>query len=157
MSRAKLGARCPSYSDVILPMQDPYMTQIVDGRKNYEFRKYRLRPSVKRIWFYRTAPHSSITHVCETLSARTRHPGDPPLEENGLGNAEFNNRHKDWDGYDFAYKMVTVCELRQPITLKEMKEKHGFKLAPRGLVYLPKSISDSVDLNQQNLLLDRRN
>jgi hypothetical protein len=35
---------------------------------------------------------------------------------------------KDWDGYDFAYKMVTVCELRQPITLKEMKEKHGFKL-----------------------------
>jgi predicted transcriptional regulator len=152
MSRTKLGARCPSYSDVILPMQDPYMTQIVDGRKNYEFRKYRLRPSVKRIWFYRTAPHSSITHVCETLPAQTRHPGDPPLEENGLGNAEFNNRHKDWDGYDFAYKMVTVCELRQPITLKEMKEKHGFKLAPRGLVYLPKSISDSVDLNQQNLV-----
>jgi predicted transcriptional regulator len=152
MSRAKLGARCPSYSDVILPMQDPYITQIVDGRKNYEFRKYRLRPSVKRIWFYRTAPHSSITHVCETLSARTRNSGDPPLEENGLGNAEFNTRHKDWDGYDFAYKMVTVCELRQPITLKEMKEKHGFKLAPRGLVYLPKSISDSVDLNQQNLV-----
>lgn len=26
-------------SDVILPMQDPYMTQITDGKKNYEFRK----------------------------------------------------------------------------------------------------------------------
>ncbi|KAI1836684.1 hypothetical protein DTO006G1_7380 [Penicillium roqueforti] len=157
MSRAKTGVRCPSHSDVILPMQDPYMTQIADGRKNYEFRKYCLRPSVKRIWFYRTAPHSSITHVCETRFARTRNAGDAPLEENGLGNAEFNNKHKDWDGYDFAYEMVTVRELRLPITLKEMKEKHDFKLAPRGLVYLSKSISVSVDLNQQKLLLDRRN
>ncbi|KAJ5790424.1 uncharacterized protein N7518_007435 [Penicillium psychrosexuale] len=155
MSRAKTGVRCPSHSDVILPMQDPYMTQIADGRKNYEFRKYCLRPSVKRIWFYRTAPHSSITHVCETRSARTRNAGDAPLEENGLGNAEFNNKHKDWDGYDFAYEMVTVRELRRPITLKEMKEKHDFKLAPRGLVYLPKSISDSVDLNQQKLVRSR--
>ncbi|KAJ5559111.1 hypothetical protein N7461_003083 [Penicillium sp. DV-2018c] len=151
-----MSAKSPSPSDVILPMQDPYMTQIVDGRKNYEFRKYCLKPSVKRIWFYRTAPHSRITHVCETLAARTRNPGDPPLEENGLGNAKYNSRHKDWDGYDYAYKMVTVCELRHPITLKEMREKHGFKSAPRGLVYLPKSIKDSVDLKQQKMLLDRR-
>jgi len=128
------------------------MSQIIDGRKNYEFRKYCLKPSVERIWFYRTAPHSSITHVCETLSARTRNPGDPPLEEDGLGNAEFNNRHKDWDGFDFAYKMVTVRELQRPITLDEMKEKHGFKLAPRGLVYLPKSINDSVELEEQKLV-----
>ncbi|KAJ6123532.1 hypothetical protein N7471_010849 [Penicillium samsonianum] len=132
------------------------MTQIVDGRKNYEVRKYCLRPSVKRIWFYRTAPHSSITHVCEILSARTRNSGDPPLEENGLGSAEFNSRHKDWNGYDYAYKMITVCELPCPITLKEMKEKHGFKLAPRGLIYLPKSINNSVDLKQQKLLLSLR-
>ncbi|KAJ5193836.1 hypothetical protein N7472_006302 [Penicillium cf. griseofulvum] len=155
MSRAKTRRICSSHSDVVLPMQDPYMTQIIDGRKNYEFRKYCLRPSVKRIWFYRTAPHSSITHVCETLSARTRNSGDLPLEEDGLSNAEFNSRHKDWDGYNFAYKMVTVCELRRPITLKEMKEKHGFKLAPRGLVYLPKSINYSVDLNQQKLVKSR--
>lgn len=87
-----------------------------------------------------------------TLSARTRNSGDPPLEENGLGNAEFNSRHNDWNGYDYAYKMITVCELRRPITLKEMKEKHGFTLAPRGLIYLPKSINDSVDLKQQKLV-----
>jgi hypothetical protein len=63
MSSTKVD-RTPSQSDVILPMQDPYMSQINDGSKNYEFRKYRLRPSVERFWFYRTAPHSSITHVC---------------------------------------------------------------------------------------------
>ncbi|KAJ5633871.1 hypothetical protein N7528_001713 [Penicillium herquei] len=143
-------------SDVILPMRGPYMDQIVRGEKNYEFRKYRLKSTVKRIWFYRTAPHSSITHVCDTSSARTRNPGDLPLEEDGLGNSEFNSRHPDWDGYDFAYKMMTVRELRQPITLSEMKENHGFKLAPRGLGYLPKSIGDMVDLDEQKMVLDRR-
>lgn len=152
MLQAKMGDKSPSDSDVILPMRDPYMSQIVSGEKDYEFRKYRLKPSVKRIWFYRTAPHSSITHVCETLPARTRNPGDAPLEKDGLGNTEFNDRHKDWDGYDFAYKMVTVRALRRPITLEEMKEKHGFKMAPRGLVYLPKSINDIVELREQTLV-----
>lgn len=143
---------CPVHSDIILPMQDPYMDQIIDGSKTHEFRKYRLKPEVKRIWFYRTAPHSSITHICETLPAQTRKPGDAPLEEDGLGNVEFNNRHEDWVGYDFAYRIVTVYELSQPITLHELRDRHGFKAAPRGLVYLPKSISGGVDWRQQKLV-----
>lgn len=138
-----------NYTDVILPMQDPYMAQIIEGSKNYEFRKYRLKDEVKRIWFYRAAPHSSITHVCEALPARTRQPGEAPLDEDGLGNAEFNSRHSDWDGYDYAYRIVTVYELWHPISLNEMKGKHGFKLAPRGRVYLPQSISDSIEWKQQ--------
>ena len=141
-----------SSTDVILPMQDPYMAQIIDGKKNYEFRKYCLKPSVKRIWFYRTAPHSSITHICETQPARTRKSGDTPLEEDGLGNAEYNRRDKYWDGYDFAYHMLTVYELWKPISLKKMKGKYGFKSAPRGLVYLPKSIRDDIDWKEQKLV-----
>lgn len=152
MSRAKPRGKRPSTNDVILPMQDPYMTQIIEGTKTHEFRKYRLKPSVKRIWFYRTAPHSSITHVCETQPARTRNPGDPPIEDDGLGNAEFNSRHEDWDGWDFAYRIVAVWELWRPITLGEMKEVHGLRLAPRGLVYLPASIDSSVDWGQQRLV-----
>lgn len=131
-------------TDVILPMQDPYMSQIVNGTKNYEFRKYCLKPSVKRIWFYRTAPHSALAHICEILPARTRNPGDAPLEENGSGNAEFNNRHKDWDGYDFAYKIVSVYELRKSISLAVMRGEYRFKAAPRGLVYLPQSVAERV-------------
>ena len=140
------------HTDVILAMQDPYMAQIVDGRKNYEFRKYCLKSSVKRIWFYRTAPHSSITHVCEILPAHTRNPGDTPLPEDGLGNAEFNNRHKDWDCYDFAYKVVSVYELHQQISLEDLRAKHGLKSAPRGLVYLPESIGNNLDWRQQKLV-----
>lgn len=47
-----------------------------------------------------------------------------------------------------------VYELKQPITLKEMKDKHGFKPAPRGLVYLPRSISTIVNWKQQKLVRD---
>jgi hypothetical protein len=33
-------------TDVVLPMTDDYMQQIVRGEKNYEFRKYRIAPTV---------------------------------------------------------------------------------------------------------------
>lgn len=142
-------------SDAILAIQDPYMAQIVDGTKNYEFRKYLLKPEVKRIWFYRTTPHSSITHVCEILPAQTRNENDDPLPENGVGNAEFNARHEDWDGYEYAYKIVSVYELREPVTLAEMKSKYGFKAAPRGLIYLPEGISQRFIWNEQRLTIER--
>ncbi len=132
------------------------MSQIVDWTKNYEFRKYCLKPSVKRIWFYRTAPHSALTHICEILPARTRNPGDPPLEENGSGNAEFNNRHQDWGGYDFAYKIVSVYELRHSIPLATMRSEYGFKAATRGLVYLPQVVVKHVAWRQQKLISGRR-
>ena len=135
-------------------MQDPYMGQIIDGSKNYEFRKYRLKPSVRRIWFYRMAPHSAITHICEIGPARTRDPGDEPLKEDGEGNAEFNARHPDWNGYDYAYKILSAWELKQPISLAAMQKDYGFKSAPRGLVYLPISM-DNIAWDQQIKVLDR--
>ena len=132
------------------------MSQIVNGTKNHEFRKYRLKPSVKRICFYRTAPHSALNHICEMLPARTRNPGDGPLQENGAGNAEFNNRHKDWDGYDFAYKIVSVYELRKPISLAALRSEFGFKSAPRGLVYLIRSLSACRGVSRSSSLGRRR-
>ena len=57
----------PDRSDMILPMRDPYMQQIIEGVKNYEFRKYN-RPGVQHIWFYRTSlshhPHLPGERSC---------------------------------------------------------------------------------------------
>ena len=148
-----------STTDVVMAIQDPYMDQIINGTKNYEFRKYCLKPDVKRIWFYRNAPHSALTHVCEILPAHTRNPGDTALEgdaaleEDGIGNAEFNSRHKDWDGYDFAYKILSVYELRKPIPLTEMITACGFQAAPRGLLYLPRATEERVLWYRQKLVL----
>ncbi len=140
------------YSDAILPMQEPYMSQIVNGTKNYEFRKYRIRPDVRRVWFYLTMPDSCIKYIYEIAPAETRNEGDPPLKEDGLGNREFNTRHKDWDGFDYAYKILSIYELHRPISLSEMKSAYLMKSAPRGLVYVPDSIKRTMIWNNQKKL-----
>ncbi|KAK3366915.1 hypothetical protein B0T24DRAFT_535019 [Lasiosphaeria ovina] len=145
-----------SRTDVILPMRDPYMSQILSGAKNHEFRKYRLSARVARIWVYRTAPHSALTHICSIApgGARTRVAGvDAPLTEDGLGNAEFNARHADWEGYDFAYRILSVWELRTPVPLAELRAEYGFRAAPRGLVYLPRSVAQRVVWHRQTLII----
>jgi predicted transcriptional regulator len=133
-------------------MQEPYMQQIVTGEKTYEFRKYCLKHSVGRIWFYRTAPHSTIEYICEILPAKTRNLGDSPLEEDSLGNKEFNTRHKDWEGYDFAYRILSDYKLDTPITLNDLRIHHGIRSAPRGPVYVPQSLTEHVDWQIQRKL-----
>ncbi|KAF4973274.1 hypothetical protein FZEAL_9373 [Fusarium zealandicum] len=68
----------PRRPDRILAMNDPYMQQIIDGTKTYEFRRYNMA-GIDRIWFCRTALHSAITHICPVNEAATRSPGDEPL------------------------------------------------------------------------------
>ncbi|KAJ7271177.1 hypothetical protein C8J57DRAFT_1320979 [Mycena rebaudengoi] len=111
--------------DAILPMMNDYMQNIVLKEKNYEFRRYLISPSVQRIWFYLNAPHSHIAYICQIEPARTRNPGDPPLAEDGLGNAEFNTqRDGEWERYDYAYRILSVWKIKQPIGVKMMKEKY---------------------------------
>ncbi|KAF5369533.1 hypothetical protein D9758_002792 [Tetrapyrgos nigripes] len=138
--------------DAILPMTDGYMQQIVRREKNYEFRRYRISSSVKRIWFYLNAPHSAVVYICDIDPARARNPGDDPLPEDGLGNRKFNTRHPDWDRYDFAYKVRSVRKLTAPLHLKEMKERFGMKGAPRSLVYVPSEVLEKVKPEEQELL-----
>lgn len=133
------------------------MQQIVRGEKNYEFRRYLIASSVQRVWFYLNAPLSHIGYICGIDPARTRNAGDSPLTEDGLGNKEFNERHRDWDGYDFAYRIISVYKLRSPIGLQEFKSHYGAKGAPRGLVYVPESILKDVIWSDQHRLLPREN
>ncbi|KAJ7499402.1 hypothetical protein FB451DRAFT_37216 [Mycena latifolia] len=138
-------------TDAILAMQGNYMDDIVRREKSYEFRKYRLLPSVQRVWFYLTAPRSHLAYVCEIDPARTRAPGDAPLPEDGmLGNAEFNSvRDGEWAGYDYAYRVRSVWRLKEPIGLAVMKERYGIGGAPRGMMYLPEAIAADVVWDQQ--------
>ena len=133
-------------TDVILPMNQPYMGQIISGLKTYEFRKYRLSHSVKRVWFYVTAPESRISHICDIGVAKTRNPGDVPLPTTGLGNQEYNDRHPDWDGYDYAYEIETCLRVssssssqghEREIWMQRSAERAGLCLswAGRGLSF----------------------
>lgn len=152
--RAMASGSKPTPRDVILPMTFDYMSQIVRGEKTYEFRRYRIAPSVERIWFYITAPMKEVKYLCEIDPARTRKRGDEPLEEDGVGNKEFNERHEDWAGYDFAYRLRSLYMLKAPIKLAELKEKYGIKAAPRGLVYTPEALLRDVKWKDQICMWD---
>ena len=144
-----------SKTDAILPMQEPYMQQIVRGEKTFEFRRYLINPSVQRIWFYRTAPYSSIEYVCEIAPARTLKVGDPPLPEDGLGNVEYNSGHEDYVGYDYAYEILSVYQLERPIKMPELRATYGLKSSPRGLIYTPIKMTAAIKWRDGRRLLVR--
>lgn len=140
----------PDRSDMILPMRDLYMQQIIEGVKNYEFRKYNM-PGVQRIWFYRTAPHSAITHICPVNEAVTREDGSLP--EDGLGNKEYNEGHPDYEGWDYAYRINEVYQINTAITLEMMKNEHGMKGAPQSRMRVPVSMKAQYRLEDQTKIL----
>lgn len=125
------------------------MDEIINGTKNYDFRKYGLPTTVKRIWFYQTAPQSSITHICETLPCIDRKTGDAKLTEDGRGNKEYNDQHKDFEDYDYAYKILSVYEIKEPLTLQRLMDEFGMKSAPRGFTYVRADMAKAVPLQSQ--------
>ncbi|KAJ6558458.1 hypothetical protein DFH09DRAFT_1084015 [Mycena vulgaris] len=126
------------------------MQNIGCREKNYEFRRYRIAKTVQRIWFYLNAPFSHIAYICEIDPARTRNPGDPPLSDDGIGNAQFNTeRGGEWERYDYAYRIRSVWKIKDPIALKIMKDTYNLKGAPRGLIYVPELMASTVVWEQQ--------
>ena len=136
-------------TDVVLPMNQPYMDQLVSGDKTHEFRKYKLSNEIKRIWFYITSPECQISYICGISPARTRTSKDGSLPLKGLGNKEFNEQHPDWKEYGFAYEIISVYKLREPLTLAMLKEKYGWKAAPRGMVYVTPDMMKDITLEDQ--------
>ncbi|KZT19413.1 hypothetical protein NEOLEDRAFT_969146 [Neolentinus lepideus HHB14362 ss-1] len=149
-SRASIGLM--ERTDAILPIKAEYMDRIIRKEKNYEFRRYFINPSVKRIWFYLTAPFSHIAYICEIDPARTRKAGDELLLEDGLGNKEFNERHADWTGYDYAYRVRSVRRIAEPVALQMMRDVYGMKSAPRSLVYAPPKLLRDLQWMEQTLV-----
>ncbi|KAJ7807307.1 hypothetical protein B0H14DRAFT_1538781 [Mycena olivaceomarginata] len=129
------------------------MQQIVSKQKTYEFRRYRISPSVKRIWFYLNAPHSSVRYICDIEPARTGKfdNSDAPLPEDGLGNKEFNTFHADWDKYDFAYRILGRARnsaghfAQGPIW-------HESRPARLGLCTVPSAMTQDFPLREQKFL-----
>ncbi|PGG95012.1 hypothetical protein AJ79_10319 [Helicocarpus griseus UAMH5409] len=128
-------------TDVILSIKPLHLGNIVSRQKNHEYRKYRLRDGVTRLWFYETgdggAGRASITHIA-VIPASIRHtPGFVPAEPFGIGNAEFNDGLKE---SKYGYPILELFELVQPVTLAEMKSRWGMGGAPMGWRYVERDL-----------------
>ncbi|KAJ5980601.1 hypothetical protein N7481_007899 [Penicillium waksmanii] len=120
-------------TDVLMAIRPVHLGNIISQQKNHEYRKYRLRDGVRRLWFYETSDggqgQASITHIA-VIPPTTRHePGSVPTEPFGIGNEEFNAGLKQ---SKYGYPVLEVHELVRPVTLTEMKDRWGMG-PPHGL------------------------
>jgi hypothetical protein len=51
------------YTDAVLPIKQEFTDLIAAGKKNHEYRAYKMRDTVERIWLYTTTPTCAITCV----------------------------------------------------------------------------------------------
>jgi hypothetical protein len=64
-------------TDVVLAIKPIHLANIASQQKNHEYRKYRLRDGVERLWFYETGDgkgRSAITYafvLSHSLSSRS--------------------------------------------------------------------------------------
>ncbi|RSL54647.1 hypothetical protein CEP53_007379 [Fusarium sp. AF-6] len=100
-----------------------HLANIISRDKNHEYRKYRLKDGVVRLWLYETAGgggRASITHIAIIPSSIRHEPGSVPTEPPGIGNAKFNAGLKQ---SKFGYPILELYELFNPVTLSEMKTR----------------------------------
>lgn len=102
-------------------------SKIVQGIKNYEFRNYIPKKGFKFLYVYVTAPQSKLKYVIE-IGNIVKYP--EKLEINGDGNLDFNMGKKS----KYAYPIIKVFELINPISLEELKNKFGF-VPPQAFSY----------------------
>lgn len=151
----RLNTMANPQTDLLLSINIPtanYMHQIVIREKDHEFRKYRYPSTVARIWFYENAPVSAVTYICDVDQARTRTASDKPLETTGVGNAEFNAFHPDFQKYEFAYRIRSCRRLKTPIPLDVLQSRYGFEKAPRGVLFATEQMIKDHPVEEQPLL-----
>ncbi|KAK3953965.1 hypothetical protein QBC32DRAFT_337642 [Pseudoneurospora amorphoporcata] len=124
-------------TDVLIAIKPTHLANIVSRKKNYEYRKYRLKDEVVRLWLYETKEggkgRASITHIAVIPEGVRHTPGTVPTEPPGIGNDEFNAGLKQ---SKFGYPVLEVYELVKPVTLAEMKSNWGMRGAPMGWQYV---------------------
>ncbi|KAK4032959.1 hypothetical protein C8A01DRAFT_40578 [Parachaetomium inaequale] len=127
-------------SDVLLAIKPEHLANIASQQKNHEYRKYRLRDGVERLWLYETGGgkgRSAITHIAVIPSDVRRTPGCVPTTPFGIGNDDFNAGLKQ---SKYGYPILELYELVKPVALAEMKGSWGMGGAPMGWRYVGRGL-----------------
>ncbi|KAI0839843.1 hypothetical protein F5Y06DRAFT_264763 [Hypoxylon sp. FL0890] len=135
-----LGPQTP-HSDIMVSLHPKPLKKILSREKDHEFRGWRIPPSVSRIWVYSTRPYSELRYMCILGPAKV--PGEIK-DERGIGNEEFNKEKKC---ARYAYEILQVYELNNPVSLDAMIEKGWLKSAPQKYVWVPPAVVGELTAN----------
>ncbi|OXV10758.1 hypothetical protein Egran_01483 [Elaphomyces granulatus] len=133
-----------SHTDIFMSIKPEHMANIATRLKNHEYRRYLLPSSVRRIWFYTSAPASSIHYVARISAGKV--PGQVP-EDGGIGNEDFNAGKKV---SKYGYEILELWKLVQPISLHQARSRGYLKGAPQKYCWLPNTVLESYPLEKQD-------
>ncbi|KAI3321208.1 hypothetical protein HD806DRAFT_503315 [Xylariaceae sp. AK1471] len=135
-----LGPQTPN-SDIMVSLHPEHIAKIVDRSKNHEFRAWKIPLQVSRIWVYITRPESQLRYMCIFGDPKT--PGEIE-DETGIGNVEFN---RGTMAAKYAYEILEVYELNNPVSLDEMKRNGWVAGAPQKYTYIPPAVVGELTAN----------
>ena len=103
--------------DVLISIKPEHTKNIEEQLKNYEFRSYLIK-DIKTMYVYES--NTSCLKYIMVIDNVIHYPDK--IDENGIGNREFNNHMK----YEYAYHIKHLYKLNKPITLTELKSRYKF-------------------------------
>lgn len=103
--------------DVLISIKPEHTKNIEEQLKNYEFRSYLIK-DIKTMYVYES--NTSCLKYIMVINNVVHYPDK--IDENGIGNREFNNHMK----YEYAYHIAHLYKLNKPITLTELKSRFKF-------------------------------
>jgi len=114
--------------DIFLSIGPNFANLIASREKTYEFRRYKPKEPIKKVWFYVTSPDSGLKYIAE-VGEPVEYPTKIP--EDGIGNADFNQGLKV---SKFAFPILHLDELVEAIPLRTLKDRFRFN-PPQGYIY----------------------
>ena len=111
-----------SESDAFICVHPSQIKHILSRTKTHEIRKFALLPNTVRIWLYETAPKSRVKYMAEIGSAI--------LAGEILDGEGTDTNPKIVANGEFAYEIIGLYELADPISFANIKERGWFKAPP---------------------------
>lgn len=131
-------------SDIIISIHPEPADLIAHGHKSHEFRNYKILSTVSRIWIYVTSPICELRYMA--VIGPAKQPGE--IDNSGVGNRAFNAG----TGSKFAYELLQVYQLNNPVSLATMKENGWVQGPPQKYTFIPPAVVGQLLGNLQRQL-----
>lgn len=121
-------------STILLSIKPEYAKVILDGQKEYEFRKRRCKTGVNKIVFYSTAPESKVVGEAEIEDIIEGSPSkiwELAKKASGITRAKYCAYYHGYHNA-VAYKLKNVVVYDPPKELSDYEIAH----APQSFIYL---------------------
>lgn len=132
-------------ADILISIMPVHMANIASRVKTHEFRRYLIPTSVKRMWFYTTAPSQCVQYIA--VISNGKKPGEINAADISLGNDDFNAGRKE---SKYGYEILQLYELEEPLSLQDLIERGFVKGAPQKYQWVPEEMLNSIQLEKQN-------